>query len=263
MRKVIGNLLNHTRIVFELSKKEVKLKYYGSFLGITWALIHPIIIVSILWFVFQVGFKSAPVGDVPFTLWLAAGIIPWFFISDAMVNGVTSITDNVYLVKKVVFRVELLPIVRIVNGLKFHLFFVLLLLVVYLLYGYRFNFNNLQLIYYLICSFVLTCAFGYLVSSLNVFFKDTVQVVSMMTQFGFWLTPIFWMIEMVPEEYHAIIRLNPVYYIVQGYRNALFTNESILSEPFMTFYFWGFTLILFALGFYCFKKLKPHFADVL
>jgi len=247
----------------ELSKKEVKLKYYGSFLGMAWAFIHPVLIMFILWFVFQVGFKSVPIGEVPFILWLAAGIVPWFFISDVMVSGVSSLTDNVYLVKKVVFKVELLPVVRIVTGLKVHLFFIALLLSIYAFYGYGFHLSNLQLLYYLVCSILLTCAFSYISSSLNVFFKDTVQIVSMMTQFGFWLTPIFWMMDMVPEKYHSLIKLNPVYYIVQGYRSALFTHEPILAHPNLMLYFWSCTIGLFLLGIYCFKKLKPHFADVL
>lgn len=263
MKTRLDNILNYSRVVMELSRKEIKLKYYGSFLGIAWSFVHPILIMCILWFVFEIGFRSIPVGDVPFILWLAAGIIPWFFISDAMINGASSLTDNVYLVKKVVFKVELLPVVRIVNGLKVHMIFITLLLIVYVLYGYRFSLSNLQLVYYLLCSIMLTCAFSYISSSLNVFFKDTIQIVSMMTQFGFWLTPIFWSLNMVPEKYHDLIKLNPVYYIVQGYRSALFTHDSILAHPNLLLYFWFCTIGMFLLGLYCFKKLRPHFADVL
>ncbi|TXK76917.1 ABC transporter permease [Paenibacillus sp. N3.4] len=257
------NLKRSFKMSNELSKRELQMKYYGSFFGVIWAFIHPVIIISILWFVFQVGFKSVPVGNVPFILWLVAGMVPWLFISDVLSNGVSAITENSFLVKKVVFKTELLPIVRIITALKIHLFFIVILFIIYFVYGYEFHLHNVLILYYMICSIVFLVGINLLTSSLNVFFKDTGQIIAIITQFGFWVTPIFWMLKTVPERYHFLIKLNPLYYIVEGYRSALFTNEKIFDHPNLTIYFWLISIVLISSGWILFKKLKPHFADVL
>lgn len=247
----------------ELSKKEFHMKYKGSLLGVFWAFIQPVITISILWFVFSVGFKSVPVDNVPFILWLITGIIPWFFISEVLSNGASSVSENAFLVKKVVFKIEILPIVKVISALKIHLFFIAVLIIIYIYYGYSLNVYNFQLLYYLFSAIVLTIGVNFLTSALNVFFKDIGQVVAMIVQFGFWVTPIFWMVAMVPDSYHFLIKLNPVYYIVEGYRLSMFSQELVSDHPYLTIYFWIFSLILLVVSYTLFKKLKPHFADVI
>jgi len=260
---MVQKLLSYYYLIQELSSKELRQRYYGSFFGIIWAFIHPLIMVSILWFVFQIGFRSVPIDEVPFILWLIAGMIPWFFISDALSNGVSVISDNSYLVKKVVFKIALLPIVRILSALKIHGIFLIILFIIYLSYGYTLSASNLQILYYITCSIALTTSIVYISSTLYVFFKDIGQVIALLTQLGFWLTPIFWILKMVPEKYHFVIKLNPVYYIVEGYRISLFSSEKIWDHPNLTLYFWFFIVITAFLGRFLYKKLKPHFADVL
>ncbi|HOL11020.1 MAG TPA: ABC transporter permease, partial [Bacillota bacterium] len=83
-------------------------------------------------------------------------------------------------------------------------------------------------------------------------------------QFIFWATPIFWNIGMLPPKYQAIIKLNPLFYIVDGYRDALIgQNWFWVSRPVLTIYFWIISILMFAIGIFIFRKLKPHFADVL
>lgn len=111
--------------------------------------------IIIFWFVFQVGFKSTPIDDFPFILWLISAMIPWFFISDSIQGATTSITDNSYLVKKVVFKVSLLPIVKIYSALWVHLFFVAVIFLMFSIYGYFPNVYNVQVLYYVFCISVL------------------------------------------------------------------------------------------------------------
>jgi lipopolysaccharide transport system permease protein/teichoic acid transport system permease protein len=85
----------------------------------------------------------------------------------------------------------------------------------------------------------------------------------MIIQFGFWLTPIFWSMKMVPQKYYWIISLNPMVYIIDGYRNSMIYNRWFWEESGMTLYFWTFTAVIFVLGALTFKKLRPHFSDVL
>ena len=256
-------IFQNRRLLFELTKNDFKQKYLGNFLGILWAFIQPTVTILIFWFVFQVGFKSQPVDDFPFILWLLAGMFPWFFFAEGLSNGTNSIMANSFLVKKVVFRVSLLPIVPLLSALAVHLFFIFIMFGMFVYYGYMPEIYWMQVFYYLFATLILVLGLSWITSSVVVFFKDIGQLISMVLQFGFWLTPIFWSLKMVPEQYQWLIKLNPVYYIIEGYRNSVIYHKWFWEDMNMTIYFWSVAIILFGLGALIFRKLRPHFADVL
>lgn len=257
------SLFEARKIIFELAKKDFKAKYLGSYLGVLWAFIQPLIYLFVLWFVFQVGFKIKPVGDTPFILWLATGLVPWFFFSEALTNSTNAIIENSYLIKKVVFRSGTLPIIKILSSLFVHLFFILLLFIANLLYHYPLSIFYLQIFYYLFCAIMLLLGLSFITSALTVFIKDTAQVITILIQFGFWLTPVFWPINILPDKLQFLMKLNPVYYITEGYRNSLVYEIWFWEYPLWTLYFWMATIVIFILGLVIFDRLKPHFADVL
>lgn len=257
------DIYQNRRLLKDLVKNDFKSRYLNNYLGILWAFIQPAISVLIFWFVFQVGFKAAPVQDVPFILWLVAGMIPWFFLSEALSSATNAILDNSFLVKKIVFRVSLLPIVKITSAVIVHLFFMVFMMSMYIIYGYEPNLYWFQMLYYLFSAIIFLLGISWITSSVVIFFRDLGQLVSMSIQFGFWLTPIFWSLTMVPEEYRWLFELNPAYYITQGYRDALINHIWFWEKPMEALLFWGITLAFFALGAIVFRKLRPHFADVL
>lgn len=260
---ITGELYTNRKLVWDLSKNDFKTKYAGSYLGIIWAFIQPVVTVLIYWFVFQVGFKSAPMNDFPFVLWLVAGIIPWFFFNEALLNATNSLLEYNYLVKKVVFKISILPIVKIMSSLYVHIFFIIFANVVYLINGYLPTIYMIQIIYYSFCTFVLTLAIAYATSAMIVFLKDLGQIVNIMLQFGMWMTPIMWSYDMISPKYQWILKLNPMYYIVEGYRDTFIRHVWFWERFNQTVYFWVLTLGLFVVGIVIFKKLKNHFADVL
>lgn len=251
------------RMIYELTKQDFRSRYLGSYLGILWAFVQPAITVMILWFVFEVGFKSKPVGDFPFILWLIAGMFPWFFIAESISMGTNSVVENSFLVKKVVFRVSILPLIKIISALLVHLFFILILFLMFLYYGYHPSIYNLQVFYYLFATCCLVLGFSWLTAALVVFSRDIGQLVSMLLQFGFWVTPIFWSMQMIPEEYRGILMANPCYYLIEGYRNAFIYQRWFWEDAGLTVYFWVLAVGLLGLGALAFRKLRPHFADVL
>jgi ABC-type polysaccharide/polyol phosphate export permease len=256
--------LFHDRcVLWNLTKNDFKQRYLGNFLGIAWAFIQPTVMILIFWFVFQVGFKSQPIDNFPFILWLIAGMIPWFFFAEALNGGTNSILDNSYLVKKVVFRTSMLPIIKIISAFMIHLFFIFFMFGMFLYYGYGFEVYWLQIFYYLFATIILALGLSWITSSVVVFFKDIGQFVAMVLQFGFWLTPIFWSMKMVPEKYQSLIELNPLVYIINGYRDSLIYHKWFWEDINMTIYFWTIALVIFGLGALTFRKLRPHFADVL
>jgi lipopolysaccharide transport system permease protein/teichoic acid transport system permease protein len=259
----IRDMLKQQRFVLEMSKKDIKARYLGSFLGILWAFIQPTVQILIFWYVFQVGFKNAPVDNFPFILWLISAMIPWFFISDSIIGSTNSIMENNYLVKKVVFRVSILPIVKIYSALFVHLFFIVFMIIMFSIYGYKPNVYYFQIIYYLFSSIILLLGISWITSSLVIFLKDIGQIIAVLVQFGFWLTPIFYSINTIPEKYHFIIKLNPFFYIVEGYRETFVYQKWFWEHPWLTLNFWIITFVFLLVGTIVFKKLRPHFADVL
>lgn len=136
-------------------KNDFKTKYAGSYLGIVWAFIQPIVTILVYWFVFSVGLKAGTVSDYPFVLYLVSGIIPWFFFQDALNGGTNALIEYNYLVKKVVFKISILPIVKIISALFVHVFFVAFALLLCACYGYTPSLYTLQIIYYSVCTFLL------------------------------------------------------------------------------------------------------------
>lgn len=255
--------MSNIKMLMQLSRDDFQKKYLGSFLGILWAFVQPTVTILIFWFVFQVGFKSAPVNDVPFILWLSTGLIPWFFFSDSVNTATSSIIENSFLVKKVVFNVNLLPIIKIVSALFIHLFFISIIFILFSSYGFAINVFNLQVIYYLIAMTFLVISFSWITSALVIFLKDISHLVGMLIQFGFWLTPIFWDLSNIPDEYKKFLVLNPMYYIIEGYRDSFINHIWFWDKPLLTLNFWIFSILLFFIGRIVFKKMRPHFADVL
>lgn len=261
---LLTDLKSNKSLIWNLAKNDFKTKYAGSYLGIIWAFINPVIVIFLYWFVFSYGLKAgSPVEKVPFILWFMSGLVPWFFFQDALINSTNCMMEYSYLVKKVVFKISVLPIIKILSSLFVHVVFVAFLLVVAMTYGVKPNVIVLQLVYYSLCTFFLVLGISYATSAIVLFFKDLSQIISILLQIGMWMTPIMWSYTIVPEKYQWIVKLNPFFYIVEGYRDTLLLDVWFWERYFQTAYFWIVSLFCFGFGALIFKKLKPHFSDVL
>jgi len=250
-------------LIISMAKRELATKYVGSLLGFIWTFINPIVMIFVFWVVFSVGFRVQPTNDVPFVVWLTAGMASWFVFSD-MVNGSANIiVANAHLIKKTQFHSQILPVVIIVSCLITHMVFLIVLIGLIWFQNMPCGLYYFQFLYYLLCMCVLALGFGWIVSALNVFIRDIGQIVGVVLQIGFWATPIFWDINIMPQKIQTILKLNPMFYIVQGYRDSFIYFNPFWNHPYQTLYFWLLAVILFVIGALIFKKLKPQFADVL
>lgn len=250
-------------LIYKLAKNDFKTRYAGSYLGIFWAFVQPVVTVLVYWVVFGIGLKSGSMSNVPFVVYLTAGIVPWFYLQEVLTSGTNAMLEYSYLVKKVVFKISILPMVKAISALFVHVFFVAVAMVIAALYGIFPSVYTLQIFYYFIALFIFSLAIIYGTSAIVIFFRDLSQIISIILQVGIWTVPIMWNISIVNEKYRWIFHINPMYYIVDGYRNSIYNHVWFWSDLRDTVYFWGVTLVLFALGSWIFKRLKPHFADVL
>jgi len=259
MRKKIDDIF----FVLQFAIDDFKAKYAGSALGSIWAFLQPMITILMYWFVFQLGFKSAPVENFPFILWLMVGLIPWMFISEAITNATTSMAQYSYLVKKVLFNINILPLAKVLSVMIVQFALTLLAIIMYAMFGYFLDVHYLQLIIYLAYMLLLAAGVSYLAATLYVFFKDVLQIIAIGLQLLFWGTPIVWDFGIMPEMVRKVLVFNPVYYVIEGYRNIFIYKEGIGYFGIMTAYYWAIAFIILILGIKLFNKCKNHFADVL
>lgn len=259
-------LFQNRHLIWKLAKNDFKKRYAGSYMGAVWAMIQPVVTVAMYYIVFDKIMGNGidrGTGEVPFVLFLTAGLVPWFYFSEALNNGTNAMLEYNYLVKKVVFKISILPIIKIIAATFIHVFFVCVLLIVAAIYGYYPTVYTLQIFYYSACLFIFVLALCYTTCSIVVFFKDLAQIINIALQIGMWATPILWNIDGLSAEWVFILKLNPLVYIVNGYRSAIYEREWFFQDFFSTMYFWIVTVILFGIGAAIFKRLKVHFADVL
>lgn len=266
------DLKTNQKLIWTLSRNDFKAKFAGSFLGVLWAFVQPVVTVLVYWVVFEkalnVGAQGTKDGiSAPFVLWLSCGIVPWFYFSEVVSSGTICLIEYNYLVQKVVFNISALPVVKAVSGLFVHIFFVLFALIMTICYGYTPNAYTLQVIYYSFALMIFTVGFVYLTSALTVFFRDLKQIVTILLQVWIWATPIMWNYDAIagrmPRVVQIILKLNPLFYVCQGYRDALIFKVGFWENIETTIIFWIISILMFVVGRFVFNRLKPNFADLL
>ena len=259
-------LFQSRHLIWKLAKNDFKKRYAGSYLGAVWAMVQPVVTVVMYYIVFEVIMGSGrPMAndEIPYVLFLTAGLVPWFYFNESLQNGTNSMLEYNYLVKKVVFKISILPIIKIIAATFIHVFFACILLVIAAIYGYFPSIYTIQLVYYSFCMFILVLGMCYTTCAVMVFFKDLGQIINIALQIGMWATPILWDIQSIGPKAQMLVKINPLVYIVNGYRSTIFEKTWFFEDFYSTMYFWIFTVVIFGIGALVFKRLKVHFADVL
>lgn len=259
-------LINNRGLILSLAKNDFKTRFAGSYFGILWAFVNPVITVLLYAFVFGVLFAgSRGNGDYPYVIYLVSGLVPWFLFQEALTTGTSSMLDYSYLVKKVVFKIEVLPMVKVLASTFVHLFFIAFSIIMFSIMGYFPGIYAIQLIYYLLCLWSFTMALLYITSAVMLFFRDLGQIINIFMQVFMWMVPILWnesQFEAYPKALF-VLKFNPMYYIVSGYRDSLIDRTWFWEKPVISIYFWVFVLLLYLVGSVVFRRLRPHFADVI
>ena len=264
-------LFQNRELIWKLAKNDFKKRYAGSYLGFLWALVQPVVTVVMYFIVFDVVFDTrsqmvASGVEVPYVLFLTAGLVPWFYFSEGITNGTNALLEYSYLVKKVVFKISVLPIVKVISSLFVHLFFIVFAILIFALMGKLPPVQIIQIGYYTFAVICLVVVLSYLTCSITPFFRDFGQIINVILNVGMWATPILWdttTIPNIPNWLNSLLKLNPLYYIVQGYRDSFMNGLWFFEHPWHTLYFWAFVLMAGLISSKVFKRLRVHFSDVL
>ena len=261
---LLSGVAKNRRLIGRLAKNDFRTRFAGSYLGIIWAFVQPVVTVLVYWLVFGFGFKSPSDSDVPFVLYLTCGIVPWFYAQEILISGTAVLLEYSYLVKKVVFEIAVLPFVKALSAFFVHAFFILVAIVIGILYGHYPSVYLIQLVYYFAAMFILVIGICYGTCAVVVFFRDLSQIIAIALQIGIWSVPIMFSLKTFESSSFAwIFRINPMYYIVTGYRDAIYGRVWFWERGWYTAYFWAWAVLMFILGTHVFRKLRVHFADVL
>ncbi len=251
-------------IVLRLAQAELRNRYSGSALGVLWALIQPAMVMAVFWFVFSYGLRvTSPEGEPAFVARLLVGLAAWFCFSEAVSNGAHAVTGSAYLVKKVAFPLELLPLAPVIAAVMVHLGVLACLVAGLALGGSWGGWRLLHLPLYLAAVSLLAAGFAYWLAALQVFQRDVAQTATLLLQIWFWMTPIVWSFAMFPPEVATVLGWNPMAYVVDGYRYALLPEVAAPPALHHALSFWLTACLLFASGVAMFRRLRADFADVL
>ncbi len=262
--RFVGGVFKARRTIVALASRQILSRYSGTLFRGIWEVAHPAVTILLYWFIFSVAFKAKGPEGVPFIVYFITGMLPWMFFADGISNGTQGIISHSFLVKKTVFKSELLPFVYLAeSGLK-HIVLMLIAVIVLVISGVRFSWYFIQLPYY----FFVLCAFmiglQWLLSSVNVFHRDIGQIVNIVLTVWFWATPIVWVVKgFIPPQYEWLLFINPICYIIEGYRLSLVYHKPLWNHWQQGLYVWGLLIVVVGAGAQVFRRLKPHFGDVL
>jgi ABC-type polysaccharide/polyol phosphate export permease len=264
IKKFIVNIIRKRSAIYELAKRDFQTQNKNTYLGIIWGYIQPLTYIALLVVVFSIGLRTNPGGKgIPFVVYLISGMISWQFFSGTFSSLTQVVKTHSFLIRKGDFSLSILHIAMILSALVPHLALLIAAIIVCWFHGFSPDVYTLQLIYYQAAMFFLLLGLGWISSSTSIFIQDVSNVVAIFCQFGFWFTPIIWNIERIPAKYQWIVKLNPMCYIVNGYRDSLIYKIPFWSKPNETLYFWFFTTVVVLIGVVVFRRLKPHFGEVI
>lgn len=261
--RYVTRVLEVRDLIWQMAIQDLRTRYAGTLAGWLWLIVHPAAMILVYWLIFSVGFKVGEVRGAPFLLYFLAGMVPWLLFNEILHSSVNSVSGKPYLVHQVAFPTEILPVVSFVSALIPHAFLTFVLFGFLIAYDVPTTLWALQLIYPLICMCVLGIGLGWIVSAINVFYRDAGQVVALVLNIWFWMTPVIWHIGMLPTSLHPVLRLNPLYHVTESYRAAVLAGEPIWQDLSSMVNFWAVALLVFVLGAHVFRRLKPEFADVM
>lgn len=254
-------LRGHLFLLRELVKRDFKGRYAGSVLGFFWSFVQPLWLLLLFSFVFATVMRISPVGERTdnFGVFLFCGLLPWMALQEAVMRGSTAITDNSELVKKLRFPSQILVLAVALAALLHELIALFVFLVVLVLLGEPPGAALPLLLVAVPLQLGVTVGLGLLLAACHVFFRDTAQILGMVLNGWFYLTPIVYPLALVPDDFRPMIELNPLTPLVELYRQSLLGSEIVLPSGFPALVV--FSVVLLSLGLWSFARLKPAFVD--
>jgi ABC-type polysaccharide/polyol phosphate export permease len=258
------NLIYRRTLLLQMVRRDFEQRFIGSTAGWMWGLIQPLVQLLSYVFVFQVCLKQqVPPNESTqnYPLYLFCGFLPWLLFQDTVTRSASSMVDNATLITKTVFPAEIVPVSIFLSSLISHLMVVAIVIGILGVAMAHFSLWMLLLPFYMLLIGVFAIGIGWIVASLQVYLRDTAQVLSVILVFWFWATPIFFTEQQIPQRFRFILHLNPLAFLVRAYRDRLLSYRVPSLRDFAIIA--AYAITAFVVGGLFFRHLKRGFADVL
>jgi len=256
--KKFKELYNYRELLKTNIKKEIRGKYKGSWLGVLWTFLNPLLMLAVYAFVFPYILR---VEVENYTIFMIVALIPWNFFTTAIQTGTGSVVANGNILKKVYFPREIIPISITTSQLVNFLITCIIMFAFILFSGVGFSFYLLLFPILILIQYIITLALTFVLSALTVFVRDIDHFVSVILTLGFYATPIVYQADMLPEKFQWVLKINPIAQLVESYRDILYYHR--LPDLMMMGIWGGLSIILLASGYMIFKKLEKSFVEEL
>jgi len=261
----LRNLWNYRELIVQFTIRDLMSRYKGSYLGVAWAIINPLVMLLVYSFIFVVIFQMRWGAELEqdkllYTLMIFSGLVPFYIFSESVNRSITAVSSNPNYVKKVVIPLEILPLSLVLSVVINNLFGLGLLILGKLIF---LNTPDWSLIYVpllLLPITILSLGLALMLSALGVYLRDLAHSISLVVNILFYMSPIFYSADIVPAPFDKIITLNPLTGIIEQWREViLLGNQLVLRD-----YLWvvSFSVLIFFIGYSVFLKLRKGFADV-
>ena len=254
MLELIKNSYQYRELIWILAMKELNIRYKRSVLGFVWALLHPLLMTVVLTIVFSSLMRFS---IEHYAIFLICSLFPWTFFAQSMAYGVESVIGNAGLLRSVYVPKLVFPVSAILANLINFLFSMIPLALLLVLFNHPFHATWLYLPVPLLALVLFTMGCGFFFAALNVFFRDVSHIVQILLTAWFYFSPILYSLDFVSPKIQIIFRLNPMLYILGGFRSAIY--HGVLPSPASIALSLGFGMISLVIGFSIFRRYQDSF----
>lgn len=265
LKTIINEHITYKKQIFKLAKSDLIKTYRGSALGWAWALIKPVVTIFVFWFAFSFGLRHGKdIDGYPFFLWLIAGFLPWFYMNEMITGGAGCIRKNRHLVTKMKFPISVIPTYTSISKLAVNLILLIIMIIIFALFGYSPDIYYLQLPIYIFMMFVFFTVWSLFAGLLSAMSKDFLNLVKAFSTAIFWMSGIIYDVNDINVAWiRTILQYNPVTIIASGYRHV-FIDKTWFFDSILELRCYGIVLFLMSLlAIWAYKKLYKDIADVL
>ncbi|KKQ51307.1 MAG: Polysaccharide ABC transporter, permease protein [Parcubacteria group bacterium GW2011_GWD2_38_11] len=251
---------NYKELIWALAKTDFKLRYHGSVLGYLWAILKPLLMFSILNFVFSSLFNARGIGVPYYSLQLLVGIILFNFFSEGTTAGMNSLLFKFQLVTKIYVPRWTIIVAATINSALIFLMNILVIILFFALNRFVPSLEaTLLFLMFIICTYIIILGFALLTSPLYVKFRDLSMIWEVLVSILFYASPIVYSLQMMPDKMQKLMLLNPMAFVIHFSKEGLINNH--FSDPWKTFVFFLTIMAFFALGAFSYNKLAPRIAE--
>ena len=265
LAKILSEHILYRKQIFKLAKADLVKTYRGSALGWAWALIKPVVTIFVFWFAFTIGLRAGnPVNGFPYFLWLIAGFVPWFYMSEMITGGAACIRNNKHLVTKMKFPVAVVPTFVSLSKFAVNLMLTVIMILIFVLFGYAPDIYYLQIPLYMIMMVLFFTVWGLFAGMLSAISKDFLNLVKAFSTAIFWMSGIIYNVNTIDIPWiRSILNYNPVTIVATGYRHTFIDKVWFFEDLYSMRCYIIVIAVMIILSIWAYKKLYKDIPDVM